>query len=230
MRLGRHIGAFRLKSLNLMIIWFAFNLTLTANADATLVNVNISGNLTSVLDVDSLLDGSILVGGAFSGSFSYDSSLADTVSDPTVFSSGGLSSSITSVMTVGNYTFQASSGTSDLQNQSTDTLHFLLPYTSNPFIDLGSNPGRAIFLNFSDNSGTVFFDDVLPSNLNLNNFSSNSITFFGDSGPGNPLFSAGGTITSISTPSTSIPEPGTLALFVIGLAGLGFMRRKGILR
>jgi len=84
---------------------------------ATPVIFNFSGTITEVTDNDNLLDGSIMVGDAFSGMFSYDSSLPDNNPDPTFYSSGGLSSSVTSVVTAGNYVFQGDPGTIDLSNQ-----------------------------------------------------------------------------------------------------------------
>ncbi|NQV22680.1 MAG: PEP-CTERM sorting domain-containing protein, partial [Rhodospirillales bacterium] len=35
-------------------------------------------------------------------------------------------------------------------------------------------------------------------------------------------------VTAIPNPTPSIPEPGTLALFGLGLAGIGFARRRKV--
>jgi len=208
-----------------MAIMVGLVLGLVVPVKATPVIFNFSGTITGVTDNNNLLDGSIIVGDTYSGMLSYDSSLPDTVSDPTVYSSGSLSSSVTGVVTAGNYVFTGGSGTIDLQNKSSDSLLFLLPYTSTPPINLGSNPGRAIFLRFLDSSGTVFPNDSLPTNLDLNNFTSVGLQLFGDSGPGNPLFSVSGDTNSLN----AIPEPSTMLLFGTGLAGLGLWRyRKSV--
>ena len=126
-----------------------------------------------------------------SGSFSYDNEAPDVAPDPTLYSCGSCLGSITGSLTAGNYSFQGVPvGTADLHDlQSSDALLFVIPYESDPHIDLSPNPGRAIFLNFADGGGTVFSDDTLPTTLNLSDFSSAEITIHGDSGPGNPVFS-----------------------------------------
>ena len=148
---------------------------LVGTDQATAISFNFSGTITGVADNDNLLDGSIIVGDAFSGTFSYESSIPDNNPDPTVYG-GVLSTNITSVVTAGNYVFQGDPGTIDLANQSSDFLGFLFRHTSNPPIDLGPTPGGNIIrLSFGDDSGTVFSDDVLPTSLDLSNFISASI-------------------------------------------------------
>ena len=210
-----------------LVLSLALALT-SVSAHAIPLTFDISGNITSVSDNSSLLDGSIVVGGTFSGVFTYDSSLPDTISDPSVYSSGGGRSSITSTLTVGNYVFQSNSGGVDLflHDQSTDTLFFMFPYVSNPFIDLGSNSGRLNAIRFTADSGTAFPDDSLPTSLDLNDFSSAVIDLFGDNGPDNPSFSVLGDITSLR--SVSLPEPGTLGLLGFGLLGSVWLRRRSL--
>ncbi len=69
-----------------------------------------------------------------------------------------------------------------------------------------------------------FSDDVLPTNLDLGDFSSAVMTVFGDSGPSNPLFSVSGSISSLTV--VPIPIPASLPLFVSGLLAFGLVARR----
>jgi len=198
-------------------------------ASAVPIVYGFSGNISSVTDADNFLDGSVIVGGAFSGSFSYDSSEPDVIFDSDQYSCGGCSGTVSSSATTGNYLFQGiPTGTADLLNRpigGTDVLAFLIPYASDPFIDLGATPGRAIFLRFFDDSGTVFSSDTLPSSIDLNDFSSSTITLPGDIGLA-PGFSVVGNISSLELTSVPVPEPTALVLMALGLAALRFSRRR----
>jgi p-aminobenzoyl-glutamate transporter AbgT len=128
----------------------------------------------------------------------------------------------------GNYLFQGfPTGTAYLLNRpigDLDALVFLIPYASIPFIELGASPWRAIFLRFFDNSGTVFSSDALPTSIDLDDFSSSTITLHGDTGLALG-YSIVGNISSLELTSLSVPEPTTLTLMTLGIAGIGFTRR-----
>ncbi len=179
------------------------------------VSYNFSGNITSVNDNDNLLDGSVVVGGSFSGIFSYDSDLPDIVSSPTYYSSGG-SPSVSSTITTGNYNFQVGLGSIDSTN---DYMIILGNYTNTPFIDLTPSPGKLTKIMLTDAGGTSFSGTSLPNNLDLDIFDSATITIHGDSGPNNPFFSVLGNIDTL-TANNPIPEPTTIALLGIGILGL----------
>ena len=174
-----------------------------------------SGELGNVDDSGDLLGGSFSIGDTFTGVFSYDPNLPDGSPSPTVFTSPA--NTDMSVQLAG-FSFTSRTESVDLFTDS-GVLFFINGFDSVPFIDLGNNPGRLMTLLFS---GESFADDVLPSSIDLDDFSGAGFRIFGDTGPGGPTFLLTGDVTSL----TVIPEPSTLTLFVIGLAGLGFMMRR----
>ena len=83
-------------------------------------------------------------------------------------------------------------------------------------------------VNLRDTTGTVFNNDSLPLDLNLADFTSGLISLLGTD-IGLPFSNARYNLTSITNQQQgggTVTEPGTVALFVIGLAGLGVMRRR----
>ena len=102
------------------------------------------------------------------------------------------------------------------------------------FLVLGSS-GQTFF-QLRDTTQTVFINDSLPSNLLLSAFDFTQLTL------GNPDIGLSGTtqlvyqITAVTLQvaqppqppqqPTNVSEPGTIAIFGLGLAGLGYMRRK----
>jgi hypothetical protein len=88
----------------------------------------------------------------------------------------------------------------------------------------GLVPG-SIFFSFNDNTGSALSNGSLPQ-------TTDDLSAFGFLAHGALDFLAGGDLVRveflISSVSTSVAEPATLGLMALGLAGLGFVRRRRI--
>lgn len=201
--------------------FFASLFFLSSAANAVLVSYNFSGALSSVSDTGNLLGGDFSVGDTFAGTFSYESDSVDGSSSPTYFTSPA---DVSISAQLNTYDFGSSIASVDL-NSDVHYIFFIAGFSSDPFIDLGTNPGRLMTIFLKDDTGAVFQDDALPTSLDFNDFSEATFRLFGDTGPGGATFTMLGSISSLTLPS-AVPEPTTLAIFGIGLAGLAGMRRR----
>ena len=130
---------------------------------------------------------------------------------------------MSSMITIGDYVFTGSySGSIDINSESGFML-FLVGMESQPYIDLGSNPGRAIFIYLLGDNTT--FNDALPTQINLSDFSRAFIDLHGDTGPGGPSFSLSGNINTLNT-ANSIPDASVMWLLGSSLMGLAVFSRK----
>jgi len=85
----------------------------------------------------------------------------------------------------------------------------------------------SITLGFSDSDPSILSDQGLPNSSELSAFSSASTSFGFDMGRGTTNREVEFLRPAISTISVSaVPAPATLALFGLGLAGLGWKRRR----
>jgi|GEM_PF-3373079 len=203
------------------VIGLAFIAVGTNSAHATLVNVEVTGEVTQI---DSALESFFSLGEPMTASLSYDSSAAPSGGGPlNAYYLGAITSL---VFTVGSFSGELAPPINeiDIINHTLDRVSFYSSFNT-------SLPGLRsyrFFLGLTDVSGTVFDTLTLPTSIDVADFNlgHSHLLFFDPDGRSHHVISNVFGLTPPPPPPTPSPEPTTLALFVLGLAGLVFTRRR----
>jgi hypothetical protein len=150
------------------VVGFCAALACAAVSDAEQVTFRITGHVVSVDDFGAqngspTLDGSIVAGGTFTGTYSYDTATSDQNADPTVGDYWFFATPSGVHVTMGSYSF----GTDpahvqfllEVVNRSTDN------YVFHSYVNQASDPGLTltnIDWQLDDPTGAVLSDDTLP--------------------------------------------------------------------
>jgi PEP-CTERM motif len=196
---------------------FASALILSTAGQCNIITYNFAGTLTSSL-------GTLNSGDAFSGSYTVDTTIAATGN-----STFSVFNNLTGVsLTIGSFTANIGPGSGLPEIQQDDVAG------ADRYALIGRNPTGSsqidglditlIGFRLDDTTGTAISDAlVLLTNPTLSSFTSNSLLlFFGTST--DPVRE----VVSGELSSLSVPEPATLALVGLGLAGISYQRRRQV--
>ena len=208
-------------------------LLVSGQVGAAPINWSFSGVVTTVVDPTDLLDGSIITGSSFAGSYEFESTATDEFPNNLTFATYELPFSNLLTANVGNY--DLSTGYKiDVADNFGGTDSYTLSWTISPSRqDPVFTNGTDTFtlgdinllgLRLNDFSGTAFQSDALPVTLlDLGLFQSAEFSFAFDAGGEQSYFSA--SIDSLSV--SPVPAPPTLLLSLTGIIGfLGFSKRR----
>lgn len=202
------------------LLVFASTLSFSTAGHGAIITYDFAGTLTSSL-------GTLTTGDAFSGSYTFDTTVAATGN-----SSFAVFNNLTGVsLTIGGFAASIGPGSGLPEIQQDDVVG------ADRYSLLGRNPTgssqidgldiSAIGFRLDDTSGTAISDAlVLLANPMLADFTSNTFLLFFGSPTGGRFEVVTGTMSSLS--ERTVPEPATLALLGIGLVGISYQRRRQV--
>lgn len=196
--------------------------TLSLSANATIVSFNFTGTVDDVFTVNSAFNSTM----SMHGRLSYETTTPD--SNPASISGYFYKAIKSFSMTIGGYTYRLNPLDNIIHTYNNgigaDRISFSTYDLAGPPINSLYPVG--IYMRFQDIDGSSFISDSLPSQpLSLSSFANNLWVIYFDGG--SAIRSRGyvmGTITSIT--ASTIPEPSTLAIFVLGLVFFSMQRKK----
>jgi hypothetical protein len=214
------MGGF-MKKLNLLLIFVVALLSCAMPAKAELITIAISGHVTAVNDMYSNLNSQINIGDAITGTYTYDSAIADAAPSPEsgLYYNAGNPCGIS--LYIDGFDFKTDPTNVDflvsIGNWATgDKTYVLRSYNNLPLSS--GDPIVHILWQLNDSTGTALSSDDLPLTApDLSKWNVNGLTI--DIARGGT-----GTIQGIITSAVLVPEPCSILLFLAG--GIVFRRQK----
>ena len=178
-----------------------------------------------VASVDTPLDSQFTVGDTFTFTFSIDETTADTNSSP----EDGVYPGVTGVSFSYSNGYTGGAASSPILAVQSRSSFDALSSQFNP-TGAGVSGQTPSFIEFSldDTTATAFTSDAIPTALDINDFDVTRLQLFFSGSAGET--SVTGIITSASVTLSAVPEPSSLAVWVLGGLMLGFRGRRRILR
>jgi hypothetical protein len=175
------------------------------------ITFEFTGQVTSIVDADSVLAGEVAVGHTFTGSYTFESTLPDSYPYPDPNGSRGYYASPSSVMHVNIGAFDLWSGTQNLIQVVNESSIDALILSSTAFRSSGLDV-EGMVVKVHDSSGVVFDDDSLPATLPpFSAFSWSSFQIEGRRVVDDPVgFAINGVILTLT------PEPTSFGLLIVG--------------
>lgn len=226
------------KFLSVAVVLFGSFLLLTADhANAAIITYNFSGTVTDNPPATSLA-GTFAFGESYSGTISFDTSVADSNGSPT---NGEYDGALTSInVNIGSYAASATGGKIEVEEASFfDSFDAEAKNAAPLFGGSATVTGASVgglslggiqFL-LLDTTKSVFSSDAMPLSLSLGDFNVAivSLLFYDASQPvTSAITSLALSLDTLTLEETSIavPAPGAPLILGCALAGLGFARRQ----